>query len=523
MTDTPQELWQRGQRFTGQQRWDRAATAYKALLEHSPGFVPAWLELSTAQEALDQYRDARTSVLRAAAASGPAVPAMLGMTIVRRLRRFEENERFQAYIEATQLHARVPAEKLVDLAMFVSSIGAYDKTARWIDAALRANPNLVEAHNLLGLLHMFGGKPEQAAAAFERTLALRPSFGPAYSVLSRVTKVSREHNHVDQLRKLLSEPGLARKDEVHYAYALHNELHDLGDFDEAWNALQRACKARKSLQPYDHAATLRMFAKQRELFTTGSMEGASIDDPLVPIFIIGMHRSGTTLLERILAGHGDIADAGETYTFTVQMRLAADHFCDGTADLELIERSGASDFQTIGRGFLDAMRWRAKGKRFITEKLNPNFILAGQIAKALPQARLLHMQRDAADTCFSNLRTLFTTEAAYSYDQIEVADYYKAYSDLMQHWREVQPGRIFDIRYEDLVGHSESEATRVAAHCGLEFKPEMLDLGRDSGMVATASSNQVRQGILKDRGRAWQPYAKHVAPMLDRLAKHGLA
>lgn len=523
MADSQQELWQRGQRFTAQKRWERAAIAYSALLEQAPGFVPAWLELSSAQEGLDRYRDARLSVLRAAGASGPSVAPMLGMTIVRRMRRFEENERLQAYIDATQLPARLPADKLVELAMFVSSIGAHDKTTAWVETALRANPNQVEAHNMRGLLHMFAGKPEEAAAALERAIALRPSFGPAYSVLSRVAKASRESNHVDRLRQLLSEPGLARKDEVHYAYALHNELHELGDYDDAWAALQRAFKARKSLQPYDHGKTLRLFDKQRELFVAGSAEGVAFEDPLVPIFIIGMHRSGTTLLERILAGHGEVADAGETYTFSAQMRLATDHFCAGTADLELIERSAASDFQAVGRGFLDAMRWRARGKRFITEKLNPNFMLAGQIAKALPQARLLHMRRDPADTCFSNLRTLFTTEAAYSYDQIEVADYYKAYSDLMQHWREVAPGRIFDIRYEDLVARSETEAARVAAHCGLEFNQHMLDLGRDSGMVATASSHQVRQGILKDRGGAWQPYARHLAPMLDRLARHGLA
>jgi hypothetical protein len=204
------------------------------------------------------------------------------------------------------------------------------------------------------------------------------------------------------------------------------------------------------------------------------------------------------------------------------MRLATDHFCSGTADLELVERSAASDYGLIGRGFLEAMHWRARGKPFVTEKLNPNFILAGQIAKALPQAKLLHMRRDPADTCFSNLRTLFTTEAAYSYDQIEIADYYKAYSDLMGHWREVMPDRILDIGYDRLVEQPETEATRVAEHCGLRFKPEMLDIGGERGMVATASSNQVRQGILKDRGRAWKPYERHVAPMLDRLAHHGL-
>lgn len=520
MSNKQQALWEQAQRFTQQKRWDRAAVGYRALVEHDETFLPAWLELSTAQEMLDQHRDARDSLLRAAAMTRN-IPPMAAMAVARRLRRYEEGARMQAYIEQTQLAERVPPEKLVDLAMFASSIGAHAKSLEWVERALKMRPNLPEGLNMLGHLRMFAGEQEAAAAMFERALVLQPAFAPTYSVLSRLSSASRERNHVDMLRRLLAQPGLQARDEVHLGYALHNELHDLGEFDDAWAALQRACRAKRIVQPYDPEATAKTFAKLREQFDAEFVKGEWFDDPLVPFFIIGMHRSGTTLLERVLSGHASVVDAGETYTFTAQLRIAADHYCPGTVDLKIAERARSMDYRAIGKGFLEGMRWRTAGHSFVTEKLNPNFTIAGLIAKALPQAKLLHMRRDPKDTCFSNLRTLFTHEAAYSYDLVQLADYYKAYHDLMGYWREIAPDRIFDIDYEDMVADPAGQATRVAAHCGLEFQSDMLDLGRASGMVATASSSHVRKGILSNRGGAWKPYESHLGPMFERLATHG--
>jgi hypothetical protein len=325
---------------------------------------------------------------------------------------------------------------------------------------------------------------------------------------------------------MLAQPGLSTKDEGHLAYALHNELHELGDHEGAWEALARGCRARRIEQPYDRVGTMAMFDGLRRTFDATFSRGdfdVDTEDALTPIFIVGLHRSGTTLLERILSGHPDVADAGETYTFSAQLRLAADHVCTVIADTVIAERARDFDYTAIGRGFIEAMRGRSRGRRFVTEKQNPNFILLGPIAKALPRARLLHMRRDPADTCFSNLRTLFTHEAAYSYDQVEMADYCKAYHDLMAHWREVLPGRVFDIDYDAMVREPETQARRIAGHCGFEFREDMLQVGRRSGMVATASSNQVRKGIVTNRGGLWRAYERHLGPMLDRLAHHGLA
>lgn len=520
MSNKQQALWQQAQRHTQQQQWRQAVASYEAIVEHDRSFLPAWLELSTAREKLDAYRASFDAVL--AAAKVDDVPPMAGLAVARRLRRFEALAELQNYIEHTDLAGKLSPEKLIDLASFFASAGDHEKTLVWIEHVLRLKPDLAEAHNMHGLVLMFAGRSEASAAAFERALSIRPTFAAVYSVLSRVAKIGPERHHVDALREMLTQPNLTTRDEGHLAYALHNELHELGDYDGAWEALTRGCRARRVEQPYDHAQTVAMFGTLRSTFDADFARGAPLDDPLTPLFIVGLHRSGTTLLERILSGHPDVADAGETYSFSAQLRYAADHFCRVIADQTIVERAHGFDYRMIGRGFLDSMRPRTRGRAFVTEKQNPNFILLGPIAKALPQARLLHMRRDPADTCFSNLRTLFTYEAAYSYDQIEMADYCKAYHDLMNHWRDALPGRVFDIDYDAMVSEPEVQARRIAAHCGFDFRPDMLQVERSSGMVATASSNQVRQGIVTNRGGLWRAYERHLGPMMDRLAFHGL-
>ena len=521
MSNKQQALWQQGQRHTQMKQWRQAAAAYEAILDHDRTFLPAWLELSTAHEALDGYRAAQHAVLEAARMT--RVPPMAALAVARRLRRFERLPELQRYVDETGVAGQLPPEKLLDLVTFFASAGDHARTLGWVQYVLKMRPDLAEAHNVHGLALMIAGQDEASAAAFERALAIRPTFTAIYAVLARVAKATPERNHVDALRRLLAQPNLSTRDEAYLGYALHTELHDLGEYDDAWEALARGSRARRKDAPYDHAATLAMFDTLKRMCDAGFVRGEPVEEGPTPIFIVGLHRSGTTLLERILAGHPDVADAGETYAFPAQLRWQADHFCGVVADQVIIERSPGFDYPAVARGFLASMRARAGGKPYITEKQNPNFILAGHIARALPQARILHMRRAPADVCFSNLRTLFTNEAAYSNDQVEMADFYAAYRGLMDHWREVMPDRLFDIDYDTMVAEPEAEARRVAAHCGLAFQPSMLDLGRQTGMVTTASSHQVRQGIVKTRGGLWRNYERHLGPMLDRLAHHGFA
>lgn len=520
MSNKQQALWEQGQRYSQRERWSQAIAAYEAIVDHDRTFLPAWLELSLAYERLDRYRDAFEATIRAAAID--QVPPMAGLAVARRLRRFEDQARLRAYVDRTGLAGRLPPDRLLDLATFFSVSGSYEKALGWVEHVLKIRPDLADAHNMHGYLLMFLGRQEVAADAFERALRIRPQFASVYTTLSKVARITSENNHVDAIKRQLLRPGLTLNDEYSLCYALHNELHDLADYTGAWEALARGCRARRADKPYDHAKTLALFDQLRRIFDAAFCRGEETGDPLVPIFIVGMHRSGTTLIERILSGHPDVADAGETYTFSAQTRHAADHFCNVVTDGVIVSRAQGFDYRAIGRGFLDAIRTRGEVRGFVTEKQNPNFTLLGPIAKALPHAKLVHMKRDPVDTCFSNMRTIFTREADYSHDQVEVADFYKAYSDLMAHWHEAMPGRILDVEYEALVAEPEAQARRIADYCGLAFRSEMLQVERSTGAVATASSNLVRKGIVRNRGGAWRTYEAHLGPLVDRLGAHGL-
>jgi len=251
----------------------------------------------------------------------------------------------------------------------------------------------------------------------------------------------------------------------------------------------------------------------------GPVEGIGcITDGPRPVFIVGMPRSGTTLLERILGSHPDIEDAGELLDFVRQMRWCADAAGDKLLDLDLARKAeGTVDWAELGRRYLDRTQWRAKGKPVYTDKLPPNFLNVAYIARALPQARILHMVRGSMDTCFSNLKMLFAGAYPPSYDQIEMADHFRGYRALMTHWHEAFPGRILDVHYDQLVNEPERVAREVLEFCGLPWHEGIAAIEKRSGTVATASTAQVREPIHQRFLEQWRRYEAHLGPLRERL------
>jgi tetratricopeptide (TPR) repeat protein len=516
-----QQRWQRAEQLSRAKRWKDAAPLHRSLTVESPGFVPAWLELSLAEDMLGHYRAARTA-LEQAIRHARDIPPLAGMAIARRLRRFDMMDVLLEWIQQNRFDRALPAPMLVELATYFSTGGAFDLPKEWVQRALALQPGYAPAHHAQGLLQMFAGDDHAAAESFLHAIRLDPDLAASYSVLAKVQPATAGANRVAALRARLA--GNAHDAlKMHYGYALHTELHDLGDHDEAWSALREGQRAQRRVRPYDLATDLATFKRLEQLCTREFIAaGQAFDDPITPIFIVGLHRSGTTLTERLLTGHPDVADGGETTTFPAQLRWAADYFGEGPISPPIVERAAGFDYPAIGRGFLDAMRWRARDKRYLTEKYNPNFAVVGLIARALPQARVLDVRRDAADTCFSNLRQLFAGGVGYADDPLEMADFYKGYHDLMTQIASVASDQVLTVHYQQLVDAPEATAGEIARHCGFDFDPAMLDLGRADGMVATASATQVRKGILRDRGRLWANYQPQLQPMLDRLATHGL-
>ena len=236
-----------------------------------------------------------------------------------------------------------------------------------------------------------------------------------------------------------------------------------------------------------------------------------------PIFIVGMHRSGTTLLEQMLDGHQDVRGLGELYDFTSQMRLATDYHCRGVIDATLVDRARDLPLAAAGRGYLEGVGWRLGRERFFTDKLPSNFLNIGFICQALPQAKILHMVRDPMETCFSNLRELYSDACPYSYDQAELGDYHRQYKRLMQRWRQRYPERILDVDYAALTTDPHSTLAAVASFCGLDYQPGMLELDRRERGVSTASAIQVRGRVQALETPKWKPYQSFLQPLMAAL------
>jgi len=517
LTAAAYDLWTQAERAYDAKNLGAAEALYRRAIEASPGYPPAVIGLSGVLSRRGSHREAH-AVIRMAIGASLEHPA-LAFSLGQRLRYFHEFEALERTLQDPRLLEGSPPDVLAKSVVLLSSINANDAAQRLADAALAKYPNVSALRYVRGNLHFFDGNGDAAEACYEAALAINPKFFQASWMLASVRRQTPERNHVERLRRQLGDAMAGSEGEAYVAYGLHKELHDLGDYAGAWDALVRGCAAKRRHVSYDPAPVAELIAAQRAVCTHAFVRaGSSVEQLHVPIFIVGMHRSGTTLLERMLAGHPDVGDAGETRAFLAQMELAVDRSLPDNLDAMAVKALAGADFDAIARDYARHAPWLSRGKPFFTEKLPMNFWNVGMIARAMPQARFIHLVRDPMDTCFSNLRTLFASVATYSYVQEELAGFFRAYRAIMAHWSEVLPDRMLDVRYDDLVAEPETTVLHVLEHCGLRRIEGLSDVARPGGRVSTASAGTARQGVLRDRGGVWWHYEPQLAALRERLA-----
>lgn len=512
------DAWHQAVRAGLEGRYAEAIGILEILHVEVPDFLPGLVQLSVWKLRQDRYREARELATRTA--SRVSVPDVLALEVIRLLKVFQECQMIEELVERLDWQNVVEPELLAAVAVELGSLGLYGPAAEMLDRADSLGSESARVAQAKGIIQMISGDTVGA----RRTLCGISSLGAFPDAQARwmlsmqpgPPEAALEEAKV--LRARLGARDLSSDTEALLAYALHNVLHASRCDEEAWTALERGCRARLHQHPYNREGQMALFnALENMQLSNDRKEDANANPPNL-IFVVGMHRSGTTLLERILAGHSEVADGGESYAFTAALRQASDHHCAGVLDIEIVRRALQMDLATLAVDFNRYARWRAAGKGWLTEKLPSNFLNAGFILAALPGARVLHMRRDPLDTCFSNLRTCFGPGTApYTYDQLHLAEYYLRYQALMRHWHALWPGRILDVDYHTLVDDPELGARNVLEFCGLTFQPGVLDVGRSSGNVATASLADVRLGIRKDRSGVWRRYQRHLQPMIAAL------
>ena len=515
-------MWELGARMLRSRRWSEATDQFLRIIEMVPSDAAAMVQATYLLQEQDRYREAHALAVRAARVVAHPVDPDAAVQIAKVLRRYEESAQLQALLGAVDWEACSSAHLLTEAARLLMSSGLHTEALAMVNRAIVVGQGYPHAHYIRGSILAAAGEQEAAHESLQRARSLAPDAPHVHWMLSwqqaaPAADAAVAEADIAQERALLRSSAPGSEARAYLAYALHNRLHRLQRYDEAWQALECGMEAKRLATPYSPEAQQQVFECLRAMQLPAAPSAAPGPGQPRPIFIVGMHRSGTTLLEHLLAGHSTIADGGETYTFTAQLCEATDHYCSGVVDATALARLDSVDWQSMGDGFRAYARWRAGGRRALTEKLPSNFLNVGLIARALPEARFLHMRRDPVDVCFSNLRTYFGHAATYSYDQAQLADYYLQYQALMVHWHAQLPGRILDIDYAALVQDPEAEMRRVLAFCGLDFEPAALEAGRRGGSVATASMADVRGGISKDRGGAWKPYAARLQPLMEAL------
>jgi tetratricopeptide (TPR) repeat protein len=510
--------WERAQRYIGDGQFTAARAALEALLLQVPGDVQARLLLSSVLLRLGQLRGACEQLLQAAQVL-PNDPAMIHRVIYC-LHQVGETAAMRGCLDHPSIaHSSNPG-LLIALAHMHQLLGAHERSLALMDRAAALGAEDPDFRYFRSLQLQFNGRLDEAEAELEACLREGPTYGRAWLALARMRKQVPGRNHLDAIAAQLQhvEPG----SEHHAAleFARFKELDDLGRIEEAWDALQHANAimrarvahdSRRERQRLDAIIGLcddTFFADVQDARQKGSQ----------PIFIVGMPRSGTTLLERIVGNHSQVASPGELQDFPKQLRWVADVHGADIIDEAVLARAAAIDYTLLGQRYLEQTRWRAGEKRHFIDKLPPNFMLAGFIHRALPQARILHMRRDPMDVCFSNWKAMFGDSYAYSYDLDALAAHHTQYARLMAHWRAVMPDAILDVDYTRLVNQSEEVAREVLTFCGLPFESGCSEIARNRNPVSTISSAQVRDSINDRALGAWRRYESQLEPLRSALS-----
>jgi tetratricopeptide (TPR) repeat protein len=436
-----------------------------------------------------------------------------------------KRQKFEKALEqAGILRAKAPGIPHFDM-LFANqnlAVGNFDDALEIYDALFAARPDnhqvsLTRGHALKTL-----GRQTEAVAAYRHAYASKPDFGDAYWSLANLKTYRFTDDEIAGMRAAQADPSINRIDHYHLCFALGKALEDRGDHAEAFASYEAGNRLKREELRYDPARIeAEMVAQKRActpaLFAAKSGSGALASDP---IFIVGLPRAGSTLLEQILASHSQVEGTSELPDI-----LALAHRLDGRRRVDEEARYPANlgeiaieELTAFGEAYLRDTAIYRTGRPFFIDKMPNNFRHIGLIHLILPNARIIDARRDPMGCCFSNFKQLFAEGQDFSYGLSDIGRYYSGYLDLMQHWDNVLPGKVLHVQYEDVVADLETQVRRILDFCGLPFEAACVNFHQTDRAVRTASSEQVRQPIFRSGLDQWENFDAFLAPLRAALA-----
>jgi len=400
-------------------------------------------------------------------------------------------------------------------------IGDVEKGAEAYAQSIKLQPNLPGTHMSYAHELKTLGRQAEALREYRAAIALKPDFGEAYWSMANLKVFRFEAAEVEAMEGQLKRDDLSENANVHFRFALGKAYEDAGDYDRAWEYYDTGNQRQRPLVSYDpvgfesrHEEIAEVFS--REFLEQHTGEGFESD---APIFIVGLPRSGSTLIEQILSSHSQVEGTLELPTLgkiavsTGFFRRENREYPGAVRDLH------GRDFRSFGQQYIEETQvYRTTGKPRFTDKLPNNFSHVGFAHLILPNAKFINARRHPLDSLLGSYKQLFGKGQNFTYDVNELGLYYRQYYEMMKHWHRVLPGKVLDVHYEDTVGDLETQVRRILAHCGLPFEEGCLRFYENERAVKTASSEQVRQPLYTRALGTWRRYARHLGYWQEELA-----
>jgi Tfp pilus assembly protein PilF len=411
------------------------------------------------------------------------------------------------------------------LGVVLSHLGEHSRAADMFQAAANLHPRNTNFLYNLGCSLKFAGQFDAAESALDKALAIKPDLHNAHFALSYLKRQTQKQNHVEGLESAINTYSGKPAGRLQLGYALAKEHDDLEQYEQAWQTLATTNAIWNRSSGYQSYVDERLVKQLIETFSLNDNPADNGNDSKEPIFIVGMPRTGTTLTERILSSHSAVFSAGELPNMGLLAKKLAGSASQALLDPRLVRKSARILPSELGSAYIESTRPATSHTPHFIDKLPHNFLYIGLILRALPNAKVICLHRNPMDTCLGNFRQLFAPGHpffAYSYDILNCGRYYLQFDQLMKHWQTVFPGRILEIKYEDIVENQKQKTHELLDYCGLPWEDQCMEFEKNTAPVATASSAQVREPLNRKGLNRWKKYEQELQPLVDFFHDHNI-
>ena len=495
-----------------------AVASYDQAIQIEPDFPGAYDNRGIALQDLGQHSEAMQSYHRAIQIK-PDFPNAHN----NRGTLLHELEQWDAAVASYDKAIRIKpdyAEAHYNRGMALQSLGQLQEAMKSYDRAIQIRPDYVKAYSNRGNAFQELGQMEDALKSYHKAIQIKPDFAEVYHHLSALKDYKLNDDQIAELERLFKDSESSDVNHKHLCFSLANVYENSGEYDKSFAYLKEGNRLRKKGLNYNSDDERRRIARIKEIFTTGGPApdlAADENASTQSVFIVGMLRSGTTLVEQILASHSKVYGAGELVTMEKLVSPMLSNLPDHN-----VGRDASGLFQKeikrVRDGYLDKLSALDVPEKVITDKTPYNFLWIGFILSAFPEAKIVHLNRDPRATCWSIYKHYFSTNThGYAYDLVDLAEFYKLYKDLMSFWRERFPHAIYDLCYEDLTENQEEETRKLLTFCDLQWETQCLDFHQTIRVVQTPSAAQVRKKMYQGSSEAWKKYKQHLQPLIESL------